>query len=96
MEQEKFNYQTIMNLGFCEEVQEDSVYEAEHGYSYCIITKKLTKKIYLDWQKDTKLCKMVRLSKPKTGNIGSELPIQNLAQLNELINFFCVDKSTKL
>lgn len=88
MKQEKINYDKIMALGFTEEVQSDSVYEAEHGYSYCIINKQLTKKIYLDWQKDTKLCKMVRLSKPKTGDIGAELPIKNIEHLKEMISFF--------
>jgi len=95
MEQEKINYDKIMALGFTEEVNSDSVYEAEHGYSYCIITKQLTKKIYLDWQKDTKLCKMVRLSKPKTGDIGAELPIKNLDHLKEMINFFSDEVKTE-
>lgn len=92
MTQEKINYDKIMALGFTEEVNSDSVYEAEHGYSYCIITKQLTKKIYLDWAKETKLCKMVRLSKPKTGDIGAELPIKNLDHLKEMINFFSNEK----
>ena len=92
MEQEKINYDKIMALGFTEEVNSDSVYEAEHGYSYCIITKQLTKKIYLDWAKETKLCKMVRLSKPKTGDIGAELPIKNIEHLKEMINFFSDEK----
>lgn len=92
MEQEKINYCEIMALGFTEDVQNDSVYEAEHGYKYCIITKQLTKKIYLDWEKDTKLCKMVRLSNHKTGDIGAELPIKNLEHLKEMINFFTKDK----
>ena len=92
MTQEKINYDKIMALGFSEEVQHDSVYEAQHGYSWCIITKQLTKKIYLDWQKDTKLCKMVRLSKPKTGDIGAQLPIKNIDHLKEMINFFSNEK----
>lgn len=96
MEQEKINYDKIIALGFTEEVQSDSVYEAEHGYAWCIITKQLTKKIYLDWQKDTKLCKMVRLSKPKTGDIGAELPINNLEHLKEMINFFSDEVKTEL
>lgn len=92
MEQEKINYDEIMALGFTEDIQIDSVYEAKNGYSYCIITKQLTKKIYLDWQKDTKLCKMVRLSKPKTGDIGAELLIKNLDHLKEMISFFYNEK----
>ena len=88
MTQEKINYDKIIALGFTVEVNNDSVYESEHGYSYCIITKQLTKKIYLDWAKETKLCKMVRLSKPKTGDIGAELPIKNIEHLKEMIDFY--------
>lgn len=88
MTQEKINYDEIMALGFTEDVQSDKCYEAEHGYAYCIITLQVSKKIYFDWAKETKLCKMVRLSKPKTGDIGNEMPIKNLEHLKELINFF--------
>ena len=88
MTNEKIYYSDIMDLGFSEEVQYDTVYESEHGYCYSIITKKLTKKIYLDWQKDTKICKIVRLSDPKTGSIATQLPVNNLNQLKEIINFF--------
>lgn len=95
MKQEKINYDEIMALGFEEEVCNDSNYEAEHGYPYCIITKQLSKKIYLDWQKDTKLCKMVRLTKPKTGDIGNEMPIKNLDSLKEIIDFFSPRKKTE-
>ena len=95
MKQEKINYDEIMALGFTEDVLSDSVYEAEHGYAYCIITKNLTKKIYLDWEKETKLCKMVRLSKPKTGDIGAELPIKNLEHLKEMINIFSDEEKTE-
>ena len=88
-------YDKIIALGFTEEVHDDTVYEAEHGYKYCIITKQLTKKLYLDWQKDTKLCKLVRLSKPKTGDIGAELEIEGLHHLEMIINFFSDEKETK-
>lgn len=92
MKQEKINYDEIMALGFNEEIQSDKVYENTYGYSYCIITKELTKKIYLDWAKETRLCKMVRLEKPKTADIGAELPIKNLEHLKEMINFFSDEK----
>ena len=96
MEQVKIDYDKIMDLGFTEDIQSDSIYEAQHGYAYCIITKNLTKKIYLDWEKETKLCKMVRLSSPKTGYIGAELPIKNLEHLKEMINFFSDEKEDTL
>ena len=95
MKQEKINYSEIMALGFTEEISEDKSYYAEHGYAYCIITKNLTKKIYLDWEKDTKLCKMVRIDSPKTGNIKAETPIMNLEQIKTLIDFFSNEKRTE-
>ena len=88
MEQEKIKYSEIMGLGFTEEPQFDKVYFNEYGFEYCIITKELTKKIYLDWEKETQLCKMVRLSDPKKGCIGAEMPIKNLEHAKEMIEFF--------
>lgn len=95
MKQEKIDYDKIMALGFNEEIASDSCYEAEHGYAYCIITKNLTKKIYLDWQKDTKLCKMVRIDSPKTGNVKAETQIMNLEQIKTLIDFFSNERKTE-
>jgi len=92
MKQEKINYDKIMSLGFTEEICSDDVYYAQHGYKYAIITKHLTKKIYLDWQKDTKLCEMVRLDSPNTGHIKARLPIMNLQQVKDLITFFSNDR----
>jgi len=92
MIQEKINYDVIMGLGFNEQIGCDSVYEAQNGYSYAIITKDLTKKISLDWEKETKLCSMIRIDSPKTGNIKAELPIMNLQHLKDMINFFSKEK----
>lgn len=88
MEQEKIKYSEVIDLGFTEEVQSDNVYFNEYGFDYCIITKDLTKNIYLDWAKETQLCKMVRIDSPKHCNIKAELPIRNLDHLKEIINFF--------
>lgn len=88
MEQEKINYSEIMALGFSEEVSNDRVYYNEHGYDYSIITLNLTECIYLDWEKETKLCKMVRIDNTNECNIMKTLPIMNLYQLKEIINFF--------
>lgn len=89
MKQEKINYDEIMALGFTEEIVADKVYYAEHGFQYAIINKNLTKKIYLDWEKETKLCEMVRLDKSKTGDVKARMPINNLQHLKYLIDFFC-------
>ena len=95
MKQEKINYSEIISLGFTEEETIDNIYFKEHGFDYVIINKYLTKNIYLDWAKETKLCKMVRIDSPKTCNIKAEMPIINLAHLKELINFFS-NKKEKL
>jgi len=91
MKQEKIKYCEVIALGFTEEVQSDRVYYNQYGFDYCIITKELTKKIYLDWAKETQLCKMVRIDGPKHGNIKAKLPIRNLEHLKEIINFFSDD-----
>lgn len=88
MKQEKIKYREIIALGFREDVQNDQVYFEEYGFDYCIITKELTKKIYLEWAKETQLCKMVRIDNPKHCNIKAELPIRNLEHLKEIIKFF--------
>ena len=88
MTQEKINYKDIIDLGFEEVECYDSVYEALYGYPYCHITKHLTKKIYLDWEKETRRCKMVRIDSAKTCNIMAETPIMNLEQVKTLIDFF--------
>ena len=92
MEQEKINYDEIIALGFTEEITCDSVYKAQNGYEYSIVTLNLTKTIYIDWEKSTKLCKMVRIDHHKSGNIKAKLPINNLEHLKDLINFFLPKK----
>lgn len=91
MEQEKIKYSEVIALGFTEDVQIDEVYYNQYGFDYCIITKELTKKIHIDWEKETQLCKMIRIDSPKRGNIKAELPIRNLDHLKEIINFFSDD-----
>lgn len=88
MTQEKIKYRDIMNLGFKEKIIKDEVYEDEFGYSYSIISKKLTKKIHLDWEKETQLCNLIRINNPDSGKILSVMPINNLKHLKEIINFF--------
>ena len=89
MKQEQIYYEDIMKLGFKEEQVEDEAYYSLHGFDYSIITKKLTKKIYLEWAKETKLCQMIRIDNPKNGIIKAEMPIRDLDHLKEVINFYC-------
>lgn len=91
MEQEQIDYSDIINLGFKENVVVDRVYFKRHGYNYSIITYKLTKKLYLDWEKDTRLCTLVRLDSAKSCNIMAKMSIRNLEHLKEIITFFSDD-----
>lgn len=92
MKQDRIRYRDIMDLGFKEEEYIDSVYFDEYGYPYTIITKKLTKRVHLDWSKETQLCKMVRVDKEY--NIKGEMPIKDLDQLKEFVEFFCGKNKT--
>lgn len=89
MKQEKIKYSEVIGLGFTESVESDPVYFDEYGYSYCIVTKQLTELVYLDWAKETQLCKMVRIDNLDDCNIKAELPIRNVEHLREIVNFFC-------
>ena len=87
-DQEQIDYADVIALGFTEEPCEDEVYFNQYGFRYCIITKYLTKKIYLDWAKETRLCEMVRIDSPKTAIIKKKMPIKNLEHLREIVDFF--------
>jgi len=88
MKQERIKYSEIMSLGFTEEVMDDKVYFNEYGFDWCIITKELTKKIYLDWAKETQLCEMVRIDNQKNWNIIKRLAIKDFAHLKEIVDFY--------
>lgn len=85
---EQIDYADIMALGFSEEVSHNKVYFNQYGYDFVITTLYLTPKIYIDWAKETRLCKMVRLKKKTGGDIENEMPIQDLRQLKDIIHFF--------
>jgi len=88
MKQEKIKYSDIMSLGFTEDIQNDSTYFSEFGFDYAIIERKLTKKIYLDWEKETQLCELVRMDHPDTCNIKKKKKVRDLEHLKEIIDFF--------
>lgn len=92
MTQEKIEYHEVIALGFTEEVCSDKTYYNQYGYDYCIIQLNLTKKIYIDWAKETQLCELVRIDSPKRCNIKARMPINNLNHLKEIINFFSDQK----
>jgi len=86
--QEKIEYHEIMNRGFNEEILSDPNFFKEFGFDYSIITLKLTKKTYLEWEKETQLCEFIRIDSKKKRNIMARTPINNLNQLDSVISFF--------
>jgi hypothetical protein len=84
----QIQYNKIMELGFKEEFHPDSVYFNQNGFDYSIISKDLTKRISLDWEKDTKLCWLYRTDKH---TIVKRVPVVDLEHLEDIIDFFCVD-----
>jgi|TARA_B110000908_G_C10151892_1_gene401727 hypothetical protein len=91
MNQEEIEYGDIMALRFSETCGSDKVYEHQYGYAYCIIEKKLTDNVHIEWDKPTRLAKMVRVDHKSTNNIVCELPIRDLEHLQGLISIFCVE-----
>ncbi|MFW6272297.1 MAG: hypothetical protein ACOC2U_00770 [bacterium] len=91
-EHEKINYRDIMNLGFTEQIEDDRVYFDQYGFDYAIINLNLTENIYLDWEKETKLCWIVRIDGNEECNIIKKRPVKNLKQLKEIVDFFLGEK----
>lgn len=84
--QKRINYSDVMELGFTEDIVPDAVYEAHYGFPYSIITLDLTKKIYIEWHKETGLAEIVRTN--KNHEIQATRPVWNLEHLTDLVNFF--------
>ena len=95
MKQQEIDYKDIVRLGFTENKDpDDKVYFNKYGFEYVIITKQLTKNIYLDWPKQTRICEMVRTD--SEGYIESRMPIRDAEHLEVLINFFgCCEEEEK-
>ena len=86
--QEKIDYIDVIDLGFEEEIFDDCVFFNTYGFQYKIVTKQLTKKIYIDWYSVERTCKLVRVDSPKTGNIIAEMKLLNLEQVKQIIDFY--------
>ena len=87
--QEKIKYSEIKNLGFIEEEVNDVLYFEEHGFQYCEITKRLTKRIALEWEKSTQLCFMAIGKKHSIYLV--RIPINNIKELRNIIEFFTLN-----
>ena len=83
--QERIRYKDIIELGFTEQVESDSVYEDIYGFKYVIVELELHKHFYIDWAKETGFCEFIRHRK---GTIEKRMEIRDLDHLKEIINIF--------
>jgi hypothetical protein len=86
MEHQQIKYRTVMDLGFTEEIHPDTQYFNQYGYPWAIINLQLTKRIYLEWEKESRLCWIVRTNKEEF--IQARRPIFNEAHLRDVVSFF--------
>ena len=83
---EAINYSEVKELGFVREEINDDMFFDQYGFGYFLMTKKVAKKIELDWDCNTRLVKLIRVD--KQGNIKGTLPINSLEYLKYIIDFF--------
>ena len=88
LENNQIFFTDIVDSGFNIQDVEDDVYMKQNGYKYTINTLYLTTEIYLNWDKETKLCQMVRVDNKNTQNVVAKMPIKGLNHLKEIIAFF--------
>ena len=88
MIQETIKYKEVIDLGFKRSELEDDVFVGQYGYGWFLMTKKLSKTLYLDWDCVNRTVTLIR---NKKNNILSRLPIVNLEHL-KIINTFFTDK----
>tara|TARA_R110002020_G_scaffold27756_6_gene89341 strand:+ start:1023 stop:1298 length:276 start_codon:yes stop_codon:yes gene_type:complete len=85
-EQEQISYEEICKLEFTVEESNCDSFFKDYGFPYKIFYLHLTKKIYIDWDQVTRVCKLVRIN--KESSIQAERQISNLAELKDIIDFF--------
>ena len=86
MTQNKIDYKTVIDLGFEREDIKDNVFFKQYGFNWFIVTKKLTKKIYLDWDCTTRTVTLKRIHEDH--NIIGSLNIESSQELEDIIKFF--------
>ena len=94
MKQKRIDYIDVMDLGFEEEFPPDDVFYNKYGYEYSLVTKWVAKDIFLDWDKTTGFCEMIRV-KGEGENILGRMPIIDLDHLERMIAFFSEEKTSK-
>jgi hypothetical protein len=85
---DKIWYRDVMGLGFKEEIVDDSVYMDQYGVPYVIISKKLSKKVCLEWDMFSMSCDLIRVDDKKSCNVVHRSKITTLACLVGVLKIF--------
>jgi len=84
--QEQINYSDVIELGFKRQDMDDQVFFNQNGYSWFLVTKKLTKGIVAEWDCEKKTVELVKYN--KKSDVLGRLQITSLKDLIDLIDFF--------
>ena len=79
-------YADIIELGFSVDECKDNVFERQYGFPYRIITKKLTKKMALQYNQEDGTCEAHRTN--KDGDILGTVHIHTIDGVKAFINFY--------
>lgn len=80
-------YKEVIDLGFKREDIHDEIYFNQHGHDWFVVTLKLHKNFYLNWDNDEGTVELIRW-KPKSGDILGRLPLFSIEEIKEMIEFF--------
>ena len=94
IEQKPIDYKDVINLGGERWDGHDSAFIDEFGFDWFGVTIKLTKKIQIDWDCNTRLCTMERYdgNYDKGATRVKEYPIEDLEELKTIVEFFKYEK----
>jgi len=82
---EQINYQDVIELGFEREDMEDHIFYKQNGFRWFLVTRKLYKGIVAEWDCVNKTVEIVRYKK---SFVKGRLPVKNLYELKDYIEFF--------
>ena len=87
-------YQQVIDLGFEREDQSDNTFFKQNGYDWFLVTKKLSKTLYLDWDCETHQVELIRW-KPKDGDILNRRTLKTIEEIKDCIEFFTTENPKK-
>lgn len=88
---EEINYQDVIDLGFKREDHSCHGFFQEYGFTWFLVTLKLTKYIYMDWDCNTRKVTINKIDKEHT--ILSSIGLENLEEVRIWVNFFKAKKN---